>query len=378
MVSSLSLVSTEGKTGLLKLREVCDLTGTHENTVRRATNAGRLVCLRLPSGARRFRLADVQAWLGNPSEGVVSDIEPMGTIPIAATIRVSSRQQSGKTGTEDKGSLQHQEDRVRSFIAQRFGNKAGVTWYKSVGSGMDFNRPALLRLCEDVLAGKYSGGYIVAQDFTRICRFGIKLVEHLAKLGNCSILYAMDENEVEGKGVNESITEEILSILTHYTAKASGAKSKALTQVKVAPSSLTRVFELYTDGHSVRQISIILEKEGMNVGECGKLVTRGVVARILKDNKGHLAKLLPDNSPASRNDSIARFCESRLRLAPGTKLKFQTLRAAYFTWCEANKEVPVMSQRKLSNHVFSRFQGVQDGNYAKGARVFLNLSLLKG
>jgi predicted site-specific integrase-resolvase len=368
---------TAGKTKLLKLRDVCGLAGVHENTIRRATDNGNLLCLRLPSGARRFRIEDVERWLGVARDNIAADVEKPARVPVAATIRVSPHGQGARNTSSDKSSLEHQEERVRSFIAARFGQTAEVTWYNSVGSGLDFNRPAFLRLVEDVLAGKYSGGYIVAQDFTRVCRFGIRLVEHLAKLGNCQILYTMSENEAEAKGQAERLTDEILSILTHYTAKASGAKTKGILQVRVPPSTLTRIFELHKLGHSHRQISRILASEGIGKGDCGKTISRNVVTRLLRENRASLEKLLPECASPALTNSLARFVGSKLRLAEGTKLTFKTLHAAYMAWCERSKEQPILSHNKLVRAVLLAYPTVQSQTQSGGHRVYLNLSLLK-
>jgi predicted site-specific integrase-resolvase len=332
----------------------------------------------LPSGARRFHLSEIERWLGVATDAIAADVEKPSRVPVAATIRVSSHGQGARNTSSDKSSLEHQEERVRSYIASRFGKSADVTWYKSVGSGLDYNRPAFLRLVEDILQGKYSGGYIVAQDFTRICRFGIRLVEHLCKLGNCQILYTMSENEAEGKGQAESLTDEILSILTHYTAKASGAKTKAIIQVRVSPNVLTRAFELHRLGHSVRQIALILEREGMGIGECGKRITRGVVRRLLAENKASMDKLVPNPTSSASRSSLARFCTARLRQAEGTKLTFGTLRDAYLAWCKTTKEDPILAHHRLAKQVKSQFPNVAEGYNGKGQRIYLNLSLLKG
>src|SRR5690349_3291968 len=74
----------------LTLREVVKLAGCHENTIRRASDAGELKAYRLPSGHRRWTRSDVFAWLG------IDDVNPAQQ-PAAAVLiyaRVSSHKQS--------------------------------------------------------------------------------------------------------------------------------------------------------------------------------------------------------------------------------------------------------------------------------------------
>ena len=83
------------------------------------------------------------------------------------------------------------------------GREADVTWYRSVGSGLNFYRPELLALIEDILAGKFRGGFIVCTDFTRLARFGVRSLEKIAEFGGCQIVYTMDEREA--KTTNETL-----------------------------------------------------------------------------------------------------------------------------------------------------------------------------
>jgi DNA-binding transcriptional MerR regulator len=111
----------------LRMNDIVKLTNCHPNTIRRATDNALLPCFRLPSGARRFRLRDVQSWLGQTDGTGEQEQEkkPSGLVPIAACIRVSSPKQgsaSKKEGDDAKSSLELQEQRVAAYIRQRWGN----------------------------------------------------------------------------------------------------------------------------------------------------------------------------------------------------------------------------------------------------------------
>src|SRR4051794_13277720 len=74
----------------LTLREVVKITGSHFNTVRRASDAGELKVYRLPSGHRRWNRTDVFSWLG--IEDSEPEQRPASQVLIYA--RVSSHKQS--------------------------------------------------------------------------------------------------------------------------------------------------------------------------------------------------------------------------------------------------------------------------------------------
>jgi predicted site-specific integrase-resolvase len=99
----------------LTLREVVRLSGTHENTIRRASDACELRAYRLPSGHRRWNRADIFSWLG------IEDVEPADQ-PAARVLiyaRVSSHKQSKNY---EKGSIDNdlgrQIERLKKVAAE--------------------------------------------------------------------------------------------------------------------------------------------------------------------------------------------------------------------------------------------------------------------
>jgi predicted site-specific integrase-resolvase len=327
---------------LLKMREVVALTNCHPNTIRRATSTNELPCFKLPSGARRFRHSEVLRWLGQDTSTVAADEQEKSSvaIPIAAVIRVSSQKQGVARGQSDKSSLEHQQERVAKFIVQRWGNMANVSWYRSIGSGLDFNRPAFLRLVEHILEGKFAGGFVVAQDFTRVARFGVQLVNHLCKLGRCELIYTMDEQEAEAKGEAEELTADILAIMTHFTAKASGAKAAKVLTVRVQPETVEEIWKLGRAGYSHPFIAAELLKQGRSIGECGRTITRKVVARVLAEHGEGLSKVF---SVASSTNSFLEFMQTKVRLTGNdeTRCRQTSLITRYRDWCRAENKAPM-------------------------------------
>lgn len=335
------------------MADVVRLLNCHPNTVRRATESGVLPCYRLSSGGgRRFKLSDVRKYLGENTDSLIDDGElkqgKQFSIPIAAVIRVSSAKQGTARGESDKSSLEHQEQRIAAFIKQRFGNRSDVTWYRSIGGGLDWNRPALVKLIGDIVQGKFRNGWIIAQDFTRLARFGVQMIEHLAKLGGCQILYTMDEAEAEAKGYAEQLTDEILSILTHYTAKASGEKARKILTVRVPADVVQTIYTLGKAGYSYRYIAQELARQGKGRGECGREITKRVVERILKEH-GDGLRLLEANSDATSlataANSFVEFFTANVRLTgqDDCRCRQSVLIDRYREWCKAQGKAPMTS-----------------------------------
>jgi len=350
------------------MRDVVQRYSVAETTIRRATENGSLTCLTLPSGHRRFREADVLEWLGIDIEAE----EKKGNVGvrIAAIVRVSTSGQNRKVGNSDKSSLEHQEGRVKEYIDERWGRTAKVTWYKSVGSGMNFERKEFLQLIQDVLAGKYRGGFILATDFTRVCRFGIKMVEFLAKQGGCQIVYTMND---EAKELQESLSDEILSILTHYTARASGAKSKALNETKLSEDQLRDCFLWYRSGLSYRGCAERLRQEKRGKDVRGRTISRTVVHKRLKENWATLERLY--SSDEVEKNSFEIFVKKYVRKSRTNKTRLSRMRLieSYGEWCK-REDTNELSSRRIS--LFTKKLGWERKLDAKGAVVFCGLSML--
>jgi excisionase family DNA binding protein len=64
-------------TGLLTAREVGEVLGVASETILRWSRAGKLPAIRLPSGAIRYREADIDAWLAAHATSPKRDIPPL-------------------------------------------------------------------------------------------------------------------------------------------------------------------------------------------------------------------------------------------------------------------------------------------------------------
>ena len=212
------------QSSLLRIGEVCSRFNLHPNTVRRACNNGELAAYVLPSGHRRFALSDVFKWLGIETGDLNGG---QAGVPVALVARVSSRGQATARGNSDASDLERQVARLEDYAKQRWGIMATTTMYISVGSGLNFERVEFLKLIDDILAGKFKGGYVVATYFDRVCRYGIAMVRQICKAGECELVFTEADADKE---VHETLADEILGILTHFTAKASGTMSMSMAR----------------------------------------------------------------------------------------------------------------------------------------------------
>jgi excisionase family DNA binding protein len=281
-------------TSFLRLSEASTRFKVSASTLRRAVASGHLKAYRTHGSHRRFREADLLAWLGDSGEDIEQreDQRP-GTIPIACCIRVSSSEQTRAQGESQKSSLEHQEDRVRAYVDQRWGASACCTWFKGAGvSGMNFDREDLLGLIDALLAGKFRGGYVVASSPDRIARFGYRMIERIAERSGAKVVYVLEAPEAGA----DSLTDEILAILTHYTARASGRKAKAVCEKLLPEDALRMAYRWQKAGLSIREIYARLDSMGKAVDVKGRRLSYKSIWRRLNENRAILDKALPEPS----------------------------------------------------------------------------------
>ena len=359
----------QGRT-YLKLAEVAEALGVSQSQARLLVDEGALGPIHKTTGGhRRISASEVYQYV----YGVAEESEQGSSVDgpmIVGVARVSSAGQSRAVGSSDKSSLEHQVDRIDSYCLERWGKRSDEM-LKSVGSGLNFDRPELLALIEGMVSGKYKGAYIVCTDFTRLCRFGVQLIEYLAKIGGCEIVYTMDDRDE--KGENETLVDDILGIMTHFTAKASGAKAKKALKVNLDEESLRDAYKMYKhEGYSYRHIAKVFTEEGRKDGK-GRKYTRNVVRACLMEHWDSLESLF--DSGATPSTSFDKFVSEKVRKASDSvRLTRTRLMDIYASWCNDNDLAP-MSSKKVSE-VTKRLQWETVLN-VKGSVSFKSLSVLR-
>ena len=319
----------------LSVGQVAQRFDVHPNTVRKHADSGTLRTYRINGGHRRFSEDDVLTWLGLSVERTdeTGTHPSANTVPLALVARVSSDKQARVSGENANGSsLDHQIERVETFAREKWGaepvKRAGK--YYETGSGLNFERPRLIALVNDVLAGKYKGGFLVAHDITRIARFGRPLFELICEIGGCEIVYVMKEGEgEEGDGFVEGITEDIISIMTHYTAKYSGLKSAKVCTIPVEPDDLSRMWELFCDGYGIPTITKMLAEEGRKDPKNGKPYGKHVIDKAIKQSEEVLTATV-GRSP----NRFEQFAETHVEVTGNETdhLEFLPVLQAYLDW----------------------------------------------
>lgn len=235
-------------------------------------------------GHRRYLVSSVLEYAGYDQEETTTP-EKTKTQKVIAMCRVSSRKQIE--------SLTNQETVIREHLLEqekKGGGKVEVEVIKRVSSGLNYECPELLNLVRRMVSGELRGTRLILKDKTRLVRFGWELMSFLAEYGGVTIEYCAEEEQTE----NESITEDVLSVLTHYTAKVSGNKARKLLKVTLDPDSLQTAFRMKRAGYSYRHIAEHFKQHNIT-DEKGRCYSENIVRTNLKENWQTLEAMVNGN-----------------------------------------------------------------------------------
>jgi excisionase family DNA binding protein len=108
-------------------------------------------------------------------------------------------------------------DRQVKYMERRFNCYEVI---RDIGGGANFKRKGLQSLLESVCRGEVETIAVYSKD--RLTRFGGELIEFICGLFNTAIVYV--EREEEGSGQTEELSKDLLTIITHFTAKYYGSR----------------------------------------------------------------------------------------------------------------------------------------------------------
>jgi putative resolvase len=182
----------------LKIGAAAELLGVSVETLRRWEATGELMPARKgPGGTRYYAAADLLG-LGDADA------------PTICYARVSSHDQ--------KADLDRQYGMLESYCAAK-GWRCEVI--KDLGSGMNYRKKGLQALLEKILRKQMRRLVLTHKD--RLLRFGAELVFALCELQQIEVVII---NKGEQPSFEEELAKDVLEIITVFSARLYGARSK--------------------------------------------------------------------------------------------------------------------------------------------------------
>ena len=187
---------------LLSIKQAANQLGVSVSTLRRWDETGVLVAQRTPKGHRRYDLSKI-----NPNLTRNKVEQQRKTIAYA---RVSSHDQ--------KPDLQRQIEMLELYCSAQGWSFEVIS---DLGSGMNYHKKGLKRLLDDILDNKIDRLVLTHKD--RLLRFGAELVFALCEARQVEVVII---NQGENLSFEEELAQDVLAIITVFSARLYGSRSK--------------------------------------------------------------------------------------------------------------------------------------------------------
>lgn len=179
-------------------KQASEKTGLHANTLRKYADDGIIDSIKTPGGVRRYNIEKY--------------VKENATISGTATDKVSACYCRVSTHAQSDDL-----ERQVAFMTSKYPEFEIIT---DIGSGINFERKGLQKIIDYAIAGRLAVLVVSYKD--RLCRIGYPLIEHiLTKYSNTKIIVELEKVET----VNEEIANDLMQIITVYTAKINGMRS---------------------------------------------------------------------------------------------------------------------------------------------------------
>ena len=187
---------------LSSIKQAANQLGVSVSTLRRWDETGVLVAQRTPKGHRRYDLSKI-----NPNLTRNKVEQQRKTIAYA---RVSSHEQ--------KSDLQRQIEILELYCSAQGWSFEVIS---DLGSGMNYHKKGLKRLLDDILDNKIDRLVLTHKD--RLLRFGAELVFALCEARQVEVVII---NQGENLSFEEELAQDVLEIITVFSARLYGSPSK--------------------------------------------------------------------------------------------------------------------------------------------------------
>ena len=187
---------------LLSTKQAANQLGVSVSTLRRWDETGVLVAQRTPKGHRRYDLSKI-----NPNLTRNKVEQQRKTIAYAC---VSSHDQ--------KPDLQRQIEMLELYCSAQGWSFEVIS---DLGSGMNYHKKGLKRLLDDILDNKIDRLVLTHKD--RLLRFGAELVFALCEARQVEVVII---NQGENLSFEEELAQDVLEIITVFSARLYGSRSK--------------------------------------------------------------------------------------------------------------------------------------------------------
>ncbi|EDP73386.1 predicted site-specific integrase/resolvase, partial [Hydrogenivirga sp. 128-5-R1-1] len=194
---------------LLTPKEASKLLGVSTRTIQRWDKQGLIKVIRTPKGRRRIPLSEIKRILSQ----TINDRRAV------IYARVSSQKQN------NDGNLERQVERILKYAKEH--NYEVIKIFKDTASGINDKRKNFWKMIQFIKENQVP--YLIVEFEDRLTRFGIQYIKALLEEYGTQIVII--ENKMT-KDKTQELVEDLITIITSFTARIYGARSQKFKKVK--------------------------------------------------------------------------------------------------------------------------------------------------
>ena len=194
---------------LLTPKEASKLLGVSTRTIQRWDKQGLIKVVRTPKGRRRIPLSEIKRILSQ----TINDRRAV------IYARVSSQKQNNDEN------LERQVERILKYAKEH--NYEVVRIFKDTASGINDKRMNFWKMIQFIKENQVP--YLIVEFEDRLTRFGIEYIKALLEEYGTQIVII--ENKMT-KDKTQELVEDLITIITSFTARIYGARSQKFKKVK--------------------------------------------------------------------------------------------------------------------------------------------------
>ena len=193
---------------LLNMKEAMDYLNVSKITLQRWDNSGRLKAIRTSGGHRRYKLSDLEKFIGEYHvEGNETD-----DVIVATYARCST------SGQKQHGDIDRQSQRLSEYCAKK---KYKVEYIiKDMGSGINDKRKGFVKLCKLITDKKINKVVIEHKD--RLTRFQYNLIEFFFNSYGVEIELLDKKDYTE----QEELANDMMMLIASFSGRLYSARAK--------------------------------------------------------------------------------------------------------------------------------------------------------
>ena len=188
---------------LISIAEASEMLGVTPKTLKIWTNDQKIKSYRTSGGHRRFRIEDIENFLGEGMQTTKTNKD------VFVYCRVSTKKQA------DSGNLQRQKERLTEYCNEKGYNILHI--YEEVASGLNDNRRELAKMFKRLDEVQC----IVVEYTDRLARFGFNYLKEFAKYNGVEIESVVKKEKLEN---NEEMVKDLISVVTFLSGRLYGAR----------------------------------------------------------------------------------------------------------------------------------------------------------